>query len=112
MRDPEPRLGELEQLVLLAILQLGDGAFGGAIVELLAERADRNLARGAVYTTLERLETKRMLRSRLADASAERGGRPRRYVALTSQGLAALRRSRRALAALSRGLESRLGEPG
>lgn len=110
MRDHPLHLGELEQLVLLAVLQSGDSAFGGAVIELLAERAGRKLARGAVYTTLDRLEAKRLLRSRLGDASDERGGRPRRYFTLTAPGLAALRSSRRALAELSRGLEDRLGE--
>ena len=110
MRDSTIHLGELEQLVLLAALRLGDGAFGGAIVELLAERAGRRPARGAIYTTLDRLEAKRLLRSRLADASAERGGRPRRYFAVTAAGLSALRASRRALDALSHGLETQLGE--
>lgn len=110
MRDPSPHLGELEQLVLLAVLQSGDAAFGGAVLDLLAERAGRKLARGAVYTTLDRLEAKRLLRSRLGDASDERGGRPRRYFTVTASGLAALRSSRRALAELSRGLEDRLGE--
>lgn len=112
MRDPEPHLGELEQLVLLATLQLGDGAFGGAIAELLAERAGRRVARGAVYTTLDRLEAKRLVRSRMADESAARGGRPRRYFTVTPPALAALRRSRRAVAELSRGLETQLEEGG
>jgi PadR family transcriptional regulator PadR len=110
--DPADHLGELEQLVLLAVLQLGDAAYGGAVLELLGQRAGRHVARGALYTTLDRLESKRLVRSRLADTSAERGGRPRRYFAVTAAGVTALRASRRALVELWRGLESRLGGQG
>lgn len=116
MRSPEPNpgghLGELEQVVLLAVLRLGEGAYGGSVLELLDERAGRRVTRGALYTTLDRLEAKRLVRSRLADATAERGGRPRRYFAVTAAGLAALRASRRMLVELWRGLESQLGERG
>lgn len=104
-------LGELEQLVLLAILQLGDDAYGVPILSALVGRAGRRLSRGALYTTLERLEGKGLVRSRLGPALAERGGRPRRYYAVNARGRAALRASRRALLALWSGLESELGGP-
>jgi DNA-binding PadR family transcriptional regulator len=109
-QPPIARLGELEQEVLLAVLRMGEEGYGAALLELLEERAGRRLSRGALYTTLDRLEAKRLVRSRLADASAERGGRPRRYFALTAAGLVALRASRRRLVALWHGLESKLGE--
>ena len=104
-------LGEFEQLVLLAVLQLGDEAYAVPVRELIVTRAGRDVARGALYTALERLETKGLLASRLGDALAERGGRPRRYFTVTADGVALLRDARAAVANLSRGLESVLGRP-
>ena len=101
-------IGEFEQLVLLAVMQLGDDAYAVPVRELIVARAGRDVARGALYTALERLETKGLLASRLGDALAERGGRPRRYFTVTPQGVALLRDARAALANLSRGLESLL----
>jgi DNA-binding PadR family transcriptional regulator len=102
-------LGELEHLVLLAVLQLGDDAYGAPVLELLRTRGRRDLSRGALYTVLERLEVKGMLTSEHGEAVAERGGRPRRYFQVTPRGIAALREARRALLELWSGLESRLG---
>ena len=104
-------LGEFEQMVLLAILGLGDSAYTVQIREELATRARRTIARGALYTTLEQLERlKGYLRSRFGDPIAERGGRARRYFTVTARGLAALRASRDALRSMYRGLETILGE--
>jgi PadR family transcriptional regulator PadR len=103
-------LGDLEQMVLLGVLHLGDGAYAVPIRELLASRAGRHLARGALYTTLDRLESKGYLRSRLGDPMPERGGRSRRYYTVTTRGLAALRTSREALRGLYHGLEDLLGQ--
>ena len=69
----------------------------------------RNVSRGSVYITLDRLETKGYLRSRLADPTPERGGRSKRYYALRPRAVEALKDSRRALVALWRGLERVLG---
>ena len=99
-------LGEFEQLVLLAVLQLGDAAYAVPVRELIVTRAGRDVARGALYTALERLETKGLLASQLGEPLAERGGRPRRYFTVTPQGVALLRDARAAVANLSRGLES------
>jgi DNA-binding PadR family transcriptional regulator len=108
---PQPVfLGDLEQMVLLGVLHLGDGAYAVPIREQLASRAGRQIARGALYTTLDRLESKGYLRSRLGDPTPERGGRSRRYYTVTPRGLAALRTSHEALRGLSRGLEHLLGE--
>ena len=104
-------LGEFEQLVLLAVLQLGDEAYAVPVRELIVTRAGRDVARGALYTALERLETKGLLASRLGDALAERGGRPRRYFTVTADGVSLLREARAAVAKLSRGLESVLERP-
>ena len=98
-------LGEFEHLVLLAILRLGDAAYAPAILEELEERTGRVPSPGSMYVTLDRLEQKGLLRSRLADADGERAGRPRRYVSVTAYGVRELRSSRTALLKLWRGLE-------
>jgi DNA-binding PadR family transcriptional regulator len=104
-------LGELEQLVLLAILRVGDEAYGEPIRERLRAEAGRRVARGALYTVLDRLEQKGLLRSRLGEPRAERGGRPRRYFAVTATGVAALRRARKTLLDLWHGLDVLSEEP-
>ena len=98
-------LGEFEHLVLLAILRLGDEAYAPAILEELETRTGRPPSAGSMYVTLDRLEEKGLLRSRHADATDERGGRPRRYVTVTALGVRELRASRTALLKLWRGLE-------
>ncbi len=99
-------IGELEQMVLLAILQLGDDAYGTAVMKELSRRVDRNVSRGALYVTLDRLEEKGMLTSRLSDPTPRRGGRPKRYMTVTPDGVAALRNSRAAWMSLWDGLDS------
>ena len=101
-----PSLGELEQLVLLAILRCGDDAYTVPIGERLTRDSRRRLARGALYTSLDRLEAKGLVRSALGEPLAVRGGRARRYFSVTPAGLEALRAARHALLALSAGLES------
>lgn len=98
-------LGEFEQVVLLAILRLGEDAYAIPIREEIESRTGRSVARGALYTALDRLETKRYLKSRMSEPLAERGGRSRRYFTVSPVGLAALRSSRRALLQLWSGLE-------
>jgi len=101
-------LGEFEHIVLLAILRLGDEAYAIPIREEIEGRTGRAVARGALYTALERLEVKRFLRSRMSDPLPERGGRSRRYFTVTAAGLSAMRSSRRSLLRLWQGLEERL----
>jgi DNA-binding PadR family transcriptional regulator len=98
-------LGELEQIVLLAVLRLGDDAYAIPILEQIERQAGRKIARGAPYTALARLEQKGCLRSRLGEPLAERGGRARRYFAVTPSAVRALKESRAALMRLWRGLE-------
>jgi DNA-binding PadR family transcriptional regulator len=86
-------LGEFEQLVLLAILRLRDDAYGVTIRAELAERTGRNVAPGAMYTALERLETKGLIASRMSDPTPQRGGRAKRHVTVTAAGKEALTRS-------------------
>jgi len=102
---PRTSLGEFEHLVLLAILRLGDSAYAPAILEELETRTGRPASPGSMYVTLDRLEDKGLLRSRLADSDDQRGGRPRRYVTVTALGVRELRASRTALIKLWRGLE-------
>ena len=98
-------LGEFEQLILLAILRLGDDAYGVTIRAQLAERAGRNIAPGALYTALERLEFKRAITSRMGDPTPQRGGRAKRYVKVTPVGMEALTRALQAYERLMHGLE-------
>ena len=99
-------LGEFEHVVLLSVLRLGDDAYAVSIRDEIGRCTGRDASRGSVYITLDRLETKGYLRSRLADATPERGGRAKRYYALRPRAVEALKESRRALVALWRGLES------
>jgi len=101
-------LGEFEQIVLLAVLRLDDGAYAVAVREEIRVCTGRDVARGSIYITLDRLETKGYLRSSFGDPTPERGGRAKRYYTLRPRGLEALRESRRALVALWRGVEARL----
>jgi PadR family transcriptional regulator len=98
-------LGEFEQLILLAILRLGDNAYGVTIRAELAERGGRNVAPGALYTALERLEAKGATTSRMGDPTPQRGGRAKRYVTVTASGVQALRRAVRAYERLLDGLD-------
>jgi PadR family transcriptional regulator PadR len=98
-------LGELEQLILLAILRLGDEAYGVGIRAELAERAGRTVAPGALYTTLERLEAKGLIKSRMGEPSPQRGGRAKRYVTVTAAGVKALARGVRAYERMLDGLD-------
>ena len=93
-------LGELEQMILLAVLRLGDDAYGMSIRDELETKAGRDVNRSAAYITLERLAKKGYLATRMGDPSPERGGRAKRYYDLTGAGREALRVSGRALMSL------------
>jgi DNA-binding PadR family transcriptional regulator len=84
-------LAEFELLVLLAVLRCGEQAYSVAVHEELEGRSRRKASMGAVYVTLERLETKGLLSSRLGEPTPERGGRAKRYYRPTRSGLAALK---------------------
>jgi len=99
-------LGELEQMILLAILQLKDQAYGTSVMAELQRRVQRSVSRGALFVTLDRLEEKGMLRSRMDDPTPRRGGRPKRYLEVTPAGVAALQKSRTAWTSLWDGLDS------
>ena len=100
--------GEFEHLVLLAILRLGDGAYGVPIVDEILRRTGRTVAPAAVYVTLRRLEHKGLLTSWMSDSTPERGGKARRCVKITGAGLESLRESRKVLDGMWKGLDSKL----
>jgi DNA-binding PadR family transcriptional regulator len=106
-----PPLGELEQLVLLAILRLGSGAYGLSIARELECEAERSLSRGALYTTLDRLEIKGLVRWKSEPGGPDRRGLPRRVYSVSARGVAAVRTSQRILSRMWRGLEGVLKEP-
>jgi PadR family transcriptional regulator len=103
-------LGEFELLVLLAVLRLEAGASGASIARELEEQAGRRVSRGALYTTLDRLEQKGLLRWKLAVGGAERDALPRRSYAVSPRGMEAVRGSQRTLQRMWRGLDHVLKE--
>ena len=105
-----PVLGEFEQLVLLALLRLGNGAYGATILREIREKTHRDVAIGSVYVTLARLEKKKMVVSYVGSPSRERGGRRRKHYILNDPGQKALGRAWRALQAMADGLEKQLHE--
>jgi DNA-binding PadR family transcriptional regulator len=102
-------LGEFEQMVLLAILQLKDEAYAVSILKELDTRVGRSVSRGTLYKTLERLETKGLLQWSPEDGPPERGGHPRRLFSVTGRGVSALQESREAFLRLWDGLEGVVG---
>jgi len=98
-------LGELEQIVLLALIRLGDNAYGVPIRQQIERRTQRSLSIGALYRTLERLEDKGFVSSRTGDPTPERGGRAKRFFRAEPLGLRALRRTRDALDVMWEGLD-------
>jgi len=98
-------LGEFEHVVLLAILRLQTDAYAPAIIAEIEARTGRPASRGSIYVTLDRLEEKGLLRSKMERGEAARGGRPRRRLQLTAVGLEALRESREALLRMWQGIE-------
>jgi len=99
-REPQS-LAEFELLVLLAALRLGpDEAYPVSIADHIQQRTGRSVRRANVYTTLQRLEAKRLVTTRLGDARPERGGKPRRLVAVRPAGVAAVRATAGAIQAM------------
>jgi len=98
-------LGELEQLVLLAIARLDGRAYAVSIVDEIERCTGRDVGQASIYVVLGRLENKGMLSSRVGAGASERGGRPRRYYRITPAAAAKLHESRDALRSLWDGLE-------
>lgn len=89
------RLGEFEELILLAVRRLGDEAHSSSIQTVLAEKAHREVTLGAIYSALDRCQRKGMVDSWLAEPTAKPGGRAKRHYGVTEEGEDVLRQSRR-----------------
>ena len=97
-------LGNLELMVLLALLRVQRGAYGVPISREIAEQTGREVAIGSVYAALERLERKGLVSSALGEPSAERGGRAKRYFQITGKGMQDVRDAQRMLTNMWRNL--------
>src|SRR5438552_17762887 len=97
-------IGQFEQAVLVTLIHLGKEAYGRAILNEIQVRLDRDVSAGAVYATLERLETKGLVSSKLAPGTVIRGGRARRYFVATGRGVRALKDPNAAIDHFCRGL--------
>jgi DNA-binding PadR family transcriptional regulator len=104
-------LGEFEQLVMLAILRAGDDAYGVTIHDAIVARAGRDVSLAAVYKTLTRLEDKGFVSASVGEPTPERGGRRKRYYAVTAPGRRSLGQSVDVLRRMARGLDLGLDTP-
>ena len=105
----ETYLGEFEQIVLLAVVRLGEKAYGVPIRREIEQRGGRGTSIGALYSTLDRLEAKGYVHSRFADPTPQRGGRSKRYFRVTAEGLEALSHSKNVLDRMWKGLRFKGG---
>ncbi len=101
-------LGEFEQLTLLAVLRLGDEAYGVTVRRAIEEGTGRNVSSGAVYTTLARLEKRGLVSSRVGETVPERTGQRRKYYTVEPAGAAMVRDSVNAVSRMIEGLAPRL----
>lgn len=104
-------LGEFEQLVLLALMRLGAEAYGVVIRDEIEQQTGRRVTLGAVYTTLLRLENKRLIASRLGESTPQRGGRRKKYYRPLAAGRRELAASLEALRSMTHGLTPGLELP-
>ena len=103
-------LGELEQMILLALISLGDDAYGASIRREIVSRTERDVSAGAVYTVLERLQSAGLVTSWVGDPAARRGGRRRKHYRIRPQGAELLRESRERMRRMADGLHVRLDD--
>jgi PadR family transcriptional regulator PadR len=103
-----PPPGEFEQLVLIALLRLGPDAYGASVRREIERRAGRELSISAVYITLERLEQKGFVRSRVGEPLSQRGGRRRKHFELLPLGIRVLKAAHESYSGMIAGLENRL----
>lgn len=103
-------LGEFELMILLAVIQLGEEAYGVPISRELEAHRGRTVSVGSVYAALERLEAKGLVESSLGDPTPERGGKAKRYFRVTREGLRQVHETRRVLSKLWRTLPELKGE--
>jgi PadR family transcriptional regulator, regulatory protein PadR len=104
------QLGEFEQMVLFSVLRLGDEAYGLAIRDVIKDQTGRTVSSGAIYTTLGRLEERRLIGSRVGSPVPGRSGRPRKFYTLTPSGAKALMGAYRTTQKLADGLLPILAE--
>lgn len=97
-------IGEFEYLLIAAAVRLGEGAYGAAIREEIAATTGRSCSIGALYTTVDRLETKGLLKTWMGDATPQRGGRAKRMVRVTAKGVEAAQNFYSAIRRVSRGV--------
>lgn len=102
-------LGEFEHLVLATALRL-EGGYGAVLVRELEQRTGRRVLGGALYATLDRLERKGYVVSRMGEPDVKRGGRPKRFIEVTPEGVRALAEQRATLLRVWEGLEAMLGD--
>jgi PadR family transcriptional regulator PadR len=105
MSEPKDYLGHFEEIVLLAVLRLGENAYGAKIRQTVAEAKERDVSIGAIYATLDRLERKGYLKSWQGEATPERGGRAKRYFRAEGAGVQALNETNAARNRLANGLD-------
>jgi PadR family transcriptional regulator PadR len=105
MAKGEEGLGSLEHIVLLAVMRLGEDAYGITVRREIESTTGRDLSVGAVYATLVRLESKGFVKSSAGEPTAERGGRAKRYFRVTANGKAALRNTHEIIQKMSAGLK-------
>jgi PadR family transcriptional regulator PadR len=98
-------LGEFEHIVVLALLRLEDRAYGVPVRQEIEFRTKREVSIGAVYATLDRLETKGYVKSHRGEPTPERGGRSKRFFRVTAKGVAAVNRTQRAVLSMTEGLD-------
>ena len=101
-------LGEFEQLLLFAVVQLDDDAYGTRIRSVIEAKAGRIVSPGAIYTALDRMERRGLVSSRLGDPSPIRGGKRKRYYRIQPAGTELLRRSHESIVRMARGLKPKL----
>jgi DNA-binding PadR family transcriptional regulator len=110
MASGDTRLGEFEQILLFALLRLGDDAYGVTIRRDIEERTGRTVSSGAVYTAMERLEARGLVSSVVGEPTPQRGGKRKKYYRLERRGAQALARSYDALREMAKGLGTRLAD--
>jgi PadR family transcriptional regulator PadR len=109
-RTPVPVLGEFEQIVMLALLRLGADAYGATVCAEIEKRGGRGVSVSAVHTTLERLEQKGLVKSRIGDPTPQRGGKRKRHYEMAPLGMKSLQASYRSIRSMADGIEHLLGE--
>ena len=107
-RATSTHLGEFEQLLLFALVRVGDDAHGVALRQEIEQRTGREISAGAVYTAMDRLETRAFVSSRLGEPTAQRGGRRKKHYRLEPAGATALSKSYAALSEMAQGLGAKL----